>query len=192
LTATLTLLAGFALLLLILLGWVLRDPRKLAEPEADLSPTEEVGQRHVTYFPQVRQSMAAEDYTFLASRGSSKLTRRVRKERRRIALAYLFCLRNDFLKLWRLARVIASLSPQVGLAQEFARLRLGLTFALRFQMIRIRFLFGFAPVPELGHLSEVVSRLALRLETAMNELGERAVLTAKLASSLNGRGLDTP
>lgn len=110
-----------------------------------------------------------------------------------IALAYLACLREDFLKLWRLARVIASMSPQVGVGQELARLRLGLTFSMRYEMIRIQFLFGFSPLPELGSLSDVVSRLSIRLETAMKDLGERAALAAKLGSSLdNGQGLDTP
>jgi len=41
-------------------------------------------------------------------------------------------------------------------------------------------------------LSEVISRLSIRLETAMKDLGERAALAARLASSLEGRGLDTP
>jgi len=186
------LLAGFALVLLILLGLVLRDPRRLGKPDADLSLSEEPDRRHVTYFPQMRQALSAEDFVFLSSLGSRELTRRVRKERQRIALAFLSCLRSDFLKLWRLARVIASMSPQVGMAQEFARLRLGLVFYLHYEMVRVKFLFGFAPLPELGSLSEVVSRLAIRLETAMNELGERAALAAKLASSLDGRDLNTP
>jgi hypothetical protein len=116
----------------------------------------------------------------------------VRKERRRIALAYLESLRNDFLKLWGLARVIASLSPKVGVAQEVARLRLGVTFALRYEMVRITFLLGFAPLPALGSLSEVVGRLAIRLETTMRDLGERSALAAKLVSPLDGRGFDTP
>lgn len=191
-TLALLSLSGFAALLLILLFWVLRDPQKLAKPDADLYPTDELGGRHVTYFPQVRQAMAAEDLAFISSQGSPQLTRRVRKERRKIVLLYLSCLRNDFLKLWRLARVIASMSPRVGMAQEFARVRLGLTFSLRYEMIRIKFLFGFAPIPELGSLSEVVSRLAIRLEIAMQDLGERAALAAKLASSLDRRGLNTP
>ena len=188
----LLLLVGFAALLLFLLVWVLREPRKLAKPYDHFASTDELGRRHVTYFPQVRHAMAPEDIGFLVSRGSRVLARRVRKERRRIALAYLGCLRSDFRKLWRLARVIASLSPQIGVAQEFARVRLGLTFALRYEMIRVKFLLGFAPLPALGSLSEVVSRLAIRLETTMRDLGERSALAAKLASSLDGRGLDTP
>lgn len=188
------LLLGFVgVLLLALLAWVLRDPRKFANPDDDLASKEELGRHHVTYFPQVRQAIGAEDFAFLASRGLPKLTNRVRKERRRIALAYLACLRADFLKLWRLARVIASMSPQVGAAQEFARLRLGLAFSLRYEIIRIKFFFGIAPLPELGSLSEVVSRLSVRLETAMKNLGESAALASKLTSSLHdGRGLDTP
>jgi hypothetical protein len=190
--STLLLLIGFAVLVLLLLVWVLRDPRKSAKPDGDLDSTDELSQRHVGYFPQVRQALAVEDFAFLSSRGSPQLARRMRRERKKIALAYLSCLRGDFLKLWRLARVIASMSPQVGVAQEFARLHLGVAFSLRYEMIRIEFLIGLAPIPELGSLSDVVSRLSIRLETAMNNLGERAALAAKLASSLDdGHGLDT-
>ena len=185
-------LAGFAVLLLIALIAVLRDPEDLWKPEGDLGFSEGSEWRHVTYFPQVRQAMSAEDFAYLTSRGSRELTHRVRRERRRVALAYLACLRSNFLKLWRLARAIASTSPHVGMAQEIARVRLGLTFSVRYELVRVKFLFGFAPLPELGSLSEVVSRLAIRLETAMNDLGERAVLAAKMASSFDGRNMNTP
>lgn len=184
-------LCGFAILLLILVAWILLPTRRLAGPGADLRLAEESDRRHVVYFPQVRQAMGAEDIAYLASRGSRALSRRVRNERRKIARAYLGCVRGEFLKLWRLARVIASLSPRVGVAQEFARLRLGLFFSVRYELIRLKLLFGFAPLPELGALSEVVGTLAMRLETAMRELGERAVLASKLASPGEGRGLRT-
>jgi hypothetical protein len=177
---------------MLLLAWVLRDPREFAQPDVDLGYAEDLDRRHVTYFPQVRQAMAAEDSAFLASRASQALTRRVQRERRKIALVYLACLRGDFLKLWRLARVLASMAPQVGAAQELERLQLALAFSWRYEMIRMKFLLGFAPVPELGSLSEVVSRLSIRLETTMKDIGERAALAAKLTSSLDGRGLDTP
>lgn len=190
--SALILLIGLAFFILLLLVWVLRDPRKRASPDSGLDSAEELGQRHVNYFPQMRQALA-EDLVFLSSRGSSQLMRRIRKERRKIALDYLSCLRGDFLRLWRLARVIASMSPKVGAAEELARLRLGLTFSLHYELIRIKFLLGFAPLPELGSLSDAVSRLSIRLETAMNNLGERAALAARLASSLDdGNGLDTP
>ncbi len=191
----LLILCGFAVLLLILLIGVLRDPRRLENSDGGSSISEEPARRHVTYFPQVRQSMAAmaaEDLAFLSAKGSRRLIRRVQKERQRIALTYLTCLRDDFMKLWRLARVIASLSPQVAVAQEIARFRLGMVFILRYEMVRLEFLFGFSPLPELSSLSETVSRLALRLETAMKDVGERAALAAKLGSSLDGRDMNTP
>lgn len=184
-------LCGFAILLLILVAWILLPTRRQVQPGADLHLAEESDRRHVVYFPQVRQAMGAEDIAYLASRGSGALSRRVRSERRTIARAYLGCLRGEFLRLWRLARVIASLSPQVGAAQEFARLRLGLFFSLRYELIRFKLIFGFAPLPDLGALSEVVGTLAMRLETAMRELGERAALASKLASPGEGRGLRT-
>jgi hypothetical protein len=192
LTLTLSLLAGLGAFLLILLAWLLHEPREGSKRDVDLGPAEEAGRGHVTFFPQVRQAMDVQDFVFLTSRGSRALSRRVRDERRKIALDYLSCLRQDFLNLWRLARVIASLSPQVGMIQEAARLRLGLGFALRYELIRLKFRLGFAPLPQLGSLNDLVSALSLRLETAMQEMGERAALAAKLASSLDRRGLDTP
>lgn len=186
------LLAGFTGLLLVLLVWALRSPNSPAKSNARPTLPEESDRPHVTYLSQMRQAMANEDIAFLASRGSRELIRRVRRERRKIALVYLGCLHNDFLNLWRLARVIASMAPQVGVPQELERLCLGLTFSLRYQLIRCKLLVGFAPLPELGSLSEAVSRLAMRLETAMNDLGERAVLAARLTSSPDGHGLDTP
>ena len=183
-------LCGFAFLLLVLLARVLLDPRKPSRPRADLGLMEVSDRTHVVFFPQIRQALTVQDSTYLASRGMHTLARRVRKERRKIAVAYLECLRNDFKTLWRLGRVISSMSPQVGMAQELRRFQLGLAFSLRYEMIRLKFLLGFAPLPELGALSDVVSRLSIRMETAMRDMGERAALAAKLASSLDGRGLD--
>ncbi|HTQ61909.1 MAG TPA: hypothetical protein VMI32_16925 [Candidatus Solibacter sp.] len=188
----LILLIGFAALLLILLFVVLREPRKLDKSEPGARISEELERRHVAYFPQVRQAMAREDLSFLASRSSTGLARIVGSERRRVVLAYLSCLRDDFRKLWLLARVIASLSPQPGMAQELARLRLGVTFSVRYEMVRLKLLLGFWPLPELGELGQVISGLAIRLETAMKEMGERSALAAELGSSLDGRGLNTP
>ncbi len=185
-------LFGFAFLLLVLLALVLRDPNRVSKPDAAAGLTELSDRTHVTFFPQIKQALAVQDSAYLASLGMHALARRVRKERRKIALAYLACLRNDFQKLWRLGRVISSMSPQVGMAQEFRRFQLGLAFSLRYEMIRIKLLFGFAPLNELGALSEVISRFSIRMETAMQYLGERAALAAKLASSLDGRGLDVP
>jgi hypothetical protein len=57
-------------------------------------------------------------------------------------------------------------------------------------MIRWKLLTGLAPMAQLAGLSDLVSGLSVRMETAMNELGERAAAAAELASSINRRGLD--
>jgi len=186
------LFTGSAAIVLILLVWLLRGPRKIAQRGADPFAEEEFERRHVTYFPQVLRALAGEDLEYLACRGTRGLTRRVRKERRTIVLAYLAFLRMDFLKLWRMARVIAVMSSKVGAAQELERFRLGLVFYVRYELIRFKFQFGFAPIPELGSLSDFVSSLALRLDIAMRELSERAALASRLTSSLDGRHLNTP
>jgi hypothetical protein len=188
LNSALLLLIAFVVFLLVLLAFAFLDSKKSLKASSEANSTEDFGRNHVTYFPQVRQSIAAEDFVYLSTRGSGNLARRVRKERRKIALVYLTFLRSDFLKLWKLARVIASMSPRVGISQEAARLRLGLTFSLRYELIRMKFILGFSPIPEIGSLSEVVSRLAIRMENAMQDLGERAALAGKFPSSLDGRG----
>lgn len=189
---SLVLLSAFAIVLLLLAGVALLGAGALTSASTDLHAEDDSGRPHVTFFPQIRQALAAEDYTFLSSRAPLGVSRRVRKERRTIVLSYLFCLRQDFFRLWRLARVIAQTTPRVGVAQELARLRLGLAFSLRYELIRRGISLGFAPLPGLGSLNEVVSTLAMRTELAIRDLGERAALAGKLTSSLNGRSLDTP
>lgn len=190
-TLSLLLLSALAVVLLILLVVALAGGRLASAPvEADAET--DSSQRHVAYFSQVRQALSPEDFAFLASRLPRRVLRRMREERRAVALAYLAGLRQDFLKLWRLARVVARLTPSVEAAQELAGLRLGLSFTFRYEAIRVAFLLGFAPLPNLGSLSEVVGRLAMRLELTMRDLGERAAAASNMASSLNRSGLNTP
>jgi hypothetical protein len=177
--------------LLILLAWSLRAPKKRRTPSlGPLASEQDPDRRHATYLPQIHRALAPEDFEFLASRASRRLMRRVGKERRRIALAYLSGVQEDFQRLLKLARVIAVLSPEVGATQEFERLQLGVQFALRCHMIRAKLLLGLAPLPQLSGLSNMVSGFAVRMETAVTELGERAALATELASSLERRGVD--
>ena len=185
---TLILFFGFVALLLLALGWALRKPRNARNLPTDPDALEE-GQRHVDYLPQIRQALAAADYDFLSRRASRGALQRVRKDRRGIALAYLAALRGNFQSLLRMARVIAVLSPEVAAAHEFERLRLTTKFAWQYQMIRWKLMAGFAPLPQLDGLSALVSGLSVRMEAALKELGERAALTAELASPMNRGGL---
>jgi hypothetical protein len=90
----------------------------------------------------------------------------------------------------RMARAIAALSPEVVAVREFERLRLTAVFAWRYQVIRWRLLTGLAPMSQLAGLSDLVSGLSVRMEMAVQELGERAAAAAELASSMNRSGLD--
>jgi hypothetical protein len=127
---------------------------------------------------------------FLARRGSPQIVRRVRRERRNVALLYLTQLREDFQRLLRLARAVAALSPAVGSRQELERLWLSLEFSWRYRMIRAGFYYGLLPVPQLNSLSHMVSQLAVQMETSMKELGERAAMAVQMASTLDGNGMD--
>jgi hypothetical protein len=178
-------------ILLFLLTWSLRAPKKRRASSLDpVASLQDPGRRHATtYLSQIRRALAPADFEFLASRASAKVTRRVRKERRQVALIYLSAVQEDFQRLLRLARVIALLSPEVVATQESERLRLSVQFTLRCQMIRAELLLGLAPLPQLSGLSQMVSGFAVRMETAITELGERAALATDLASSLERRGV---
>lgn len=187
-SVTFYLFFGFVAVLLILLVWALQAPGRQRKIAADPSAIEETGQRHVTFFPQIRQAMAPADFTFLASRAPGRVVRRVRKERRGIALAYLSFLQEDFQRQLRLAGVISALSPEVGAAQEYERLQLTLKFTWHFELIRLQLWAGLSAGQQLGGLSDLVSGLGVRIELAMKELGERAALATELASLLDRRG----
>jgi hypothetical protein len=180
---------GFVAVLLVLLIWSLRSPKKQAYSSLDPAAFQGPDRRHATYLSQIHRALAPADLEFIASRGSAKLARRVREQRRRIALLYLSSVQKDFQKLLRLARVIAVLSPEVGATQEFERLWLGVQFSFHCRMIRIRLFCGFATLPQLSGLSQMVSGFAARMETAIAELGERAALATELTSSLESRGV---
>jgi hypothetical protein len=181
------LIFGAVGLLLVLLVWAVRSPRDVRPA---LESIEEPARQHVTYLGVIRQAMSEEDLKFLAARGPGRLVSRTHKERKRIAMLYLEDLRADFQRLLRLARVIAVLSPEIAASHEFERLRLSLRFSWRYRMVLLGLYANLLLLPQLSGLSQMVSELALRLESAMNELGDRATVAEELASTLHRRGLD--
>lgn len=185
----LLLFIGFVAALLLVLVWGLRRPQERRKLRGGPRSLDEDDRQHVTYLPQIRQALSKADFQYLRERAPGEVRRRVRRERRNVALAYLDALRGDFHSLLRMARVIAVLSPDVAAVHEFERLRLTAKFGWRYQLIRWKLLAGSATLPQLDGLSNLVSGLSVRMEAAMKELGERAALAAELASSMNGRGL---
>ena len=189
---SLVLIFGAVGLLVMLLAWAVRSPRDDNRTGAlSLEPIEEPARQHATYFGLIRQAMSHEDFEFLAARGPFHLVRRTHQERRRIALLYLENLRTDFQRLLRLAKVIAVLSPEIAASYEFERLRLTIRFGWRYRIVLLGLYAGHLLMPQLSGLNQVVSELAFRMESAMQELGQRATVAAELASTLNRSRLDT-
>jgi hypothetical protein len=180
----------FVAALILALCWALWSPRKSRKLSREGVLLESDGYRHLAHLPQILQALSQTDFKYVSQRVSGKMERRVRRERLRVTLSFLAALRGDFQSLLRMARVISLLSPEVVAAHEFERLRLTATFAWRYQLTRCKLFLGFAPMPQLGALTELVSALSVRIEAATKELGERAALAAELASSVDRSGMN--
>jgi hypothetical protein len=178
---------SIGILLLLTIAWLALS-RTRHRPEVVRSGGRELECLHISNLPQIKQALANSDSMYLEQQGYPALAKRIRKERRRIALNYLACLRVEFEKLLRLARMVAVMSPDVAVAQEVQGLRLNLEFSYRYYLIYFRLVSGIAPLEAIGSLSNMVSALTIRMETAISELGERAALGAELLP--HNRGLD--
>lgn len=181
---------GLIGLFLLLFVWSMRKTQQGGKALADAAVLDDYGRVHIAHLPKIRQALGEADSRYLSQKAPRALVRRVRRERRRVALAFLSAVREDFQSLLRLAKIIAVLSPEVAAVQEFERLRLTVKFAWRYEVIRMQLRAGLTPLPRLDALSDFVSSMSVRMETAMKELGERAALAAELASSFNGGGRD--
>ena len=173
--------------LLILLIFALRGGGQRKGSYGVENTSEEAGRAHVDFLPQMRQALKPEDAEFLARTGIRGLRGRVSRERRRVALSYLAALRLDFEELMHISKVIAVLSPQIGVSQESERLRLRISFLWRYRIIWLSLRAGFAPLPQLSALSNLLSVYSVRLEEAMKEMGERAAQVAEMVSSPDRR-----
>ena len=177
--------AGIGVSLLAVLAWLsLSGMRRGTRGDFGSRPEREY--RHISHLPQIKQSLGQADYEYLLARGPAGLAERVRKERRRIALNYLAALRSEFERLQHMARVVAVMSPEAAVAQELQGLRLNVEFSVRYRIIYFRLLSDIAPVSAINNLSNLISSLTVRMETAISSLGESAALAAELASPHNG------
>jgi hypothetical protein len=178
---------GLIGLLIFLFVWAIRNSRGRTSRSYGKAIPEDFTRSHTLHWPQIRQALSKTDYEFAANRVSQKALRRMQRDRRRVALAYLCALREDFDGLLGTARVIAALSPEVAAVQEFERLRLTVNFQWRYQIIRMSVWAGYAQLPQMDNLSNLISGLRVRLEAAMKKLGERAALVAETVSSPDRR-----
>jgi hypothetical protein len=171
-TAYILLAVGFSSILL----WLMRPGRNYAK--AGRAPAhqtidealESVVPHHYRYFPQVRQALSAGDYEYLRKAAPPHVAKKATRERREVARHFLSGLHEDFSKLERLARMVAALSPVVSREQETERLLLGLRFRVLYAMVLLRLSMGRVPLLQIGELTNLVGRLAVRMEQAMADI----------------------
>lgn len=174
-------------LLSVLFVWSLRNPKGQTDPAPSAAIPQDVQGSHVTHLPQIRRALAPVDVEFASKRIPREALRRMQRERRNVALAYLSALRAEFQTLLHTARMVAAFSPEVAGGQELERLVLTLNFLWRYRVIRIGVWAGFTPLPQISDLSDLLSGYSVRLEEAIRELGERAAMVAEMVSSPDRR-----
>ncbi len=167
------------------LVWVLVPRGKSSKASATSFPTSSneslPAAKHYQYFPQIRQALSVEDSQYLSKNAPGHVALQALRERRQVARRFLQGLNEDFTNLARLGRIIASLSPEVSREQETERLMLSLKFQVLYSLVWLRLSTGNLPIEQLGHLTGLVGRLALRMDEAMS------TITALSASQVHNR-----
>ena len=177
-------------LFFVVFFWSLRKPRghTLLDPSSAIP--QDLQGSHVTHLPQIRRALAPADFEFASKRIPREALRRMQRERRSVALAYLSALRAELKRLVRTARIVASLSPEVAGGQELERIVLTFNFLCRYWVIRLSVWAGFTPLPQISDLGDLLSAYSVRLEDAIRELGERAAIVAEMVSAPDRRRID--
>jgi hypothetical protein len=178
LTAAILLALAFGVPLL----WILLPRRPLAGTAG--APTdlkmEAVLPKHYRFFPQIRQALSATDEKYLREVAPPHVAQQALRERRAVARGFLAGLREDFINLERLGRMVAALSPAISHEQETERFLLGLKFRLFYAFVWLRISTGSIPLEHIEHLTGLVGRLAARMEQAMTAI---SALSADRVSS---------
>ena len=185
---TLILLGALVAVLLLGLARAFRSPKGPAAGSLAWS-VESVSRAHVEFLPQIRQALARQDDEFLSRAGANLLRKRVKKERRRVALAYLKALRADFEGLLRMAKIIAALSPKLRVGHEVERVRLTVTFLWRYRLAQLSLYVGQGSLEKMAALSNFMSGFSVRLEAGLKAMGERAALAAEMISPSDRSGI---
>lgn len=165
------LFTGLGLAILILLFWLLFAP-KWNEPPAGIQALEieELQPLHCRHFPQISQLLRTEDPTFIEQRVPASVARAWRKERRRVLRQYLNGLAEDHVRVERLARLIAALSPGVSRKQEWEWLWMGLQFRVMFRLLALRIVIGNLSLPQLARWTDFVATQAADLQIRMSQM----------------------
>ncbi len=139
------------------------------------SKIEELVPLHTQHFPQIRQALESTDNRYVRQRATPALHRLWREERRQILRSFLAGLAEDFARLDRLSRIVASLTPRFSRREELGRIWLSLRFRLTYRITSIRISAGGAgSARELNYLTVLVGSLSARAEAAMIRLESRS------------------
>ncbi|OLB27866.1 MAG: hypothetical protein DMG41_08580 [Acidobacteria bacterium] len=177
-------------LLFVVFVWSLRNPKGHTVPSPSSAIPQDLQGSHVTHLPQIRRALAPADLEFASKRIPREALRRMQRERRNVALAYLSALQAELQRLLRTARIVAALSPAVAGGQELERVVLTWNFLWRYRVIRLSVWAGFTPLPQISDLSDLLSGYSVRLEETMRKLAERAAMVAEMVSSPDRRRID--
>lgn len=184
----LLLFIAIALVLILLLAWAARPPKRvlLSVDDVFAALSEE---RHYARLPQILQSLRKEDTEFLFDEGHEGLAGRLRAERKEIALRYLDYLEDEFQLLLEASRILARIAPEVAPMDELERFKRNVRFVLSCRYLQWRLRLGLQPWNVFGTLSDMEGELTLQLEAATVRLGERAALAPGFPLFLKkGRG----
>ncbi|MGH9701829.1 MAG: hypothetical protein ACRD4K_00520 [Candidatus Acidiferrales bacterium] len=169
LCAIVTVVAILALVLLLR-----KSGRSSAGPAFDEKPPfENLSSLHCRHFPQMRQVLSRADENFLVHRITAAEQRKWRANRRRVAREFLRGLHQDFVRLDRLSRTVAALSPEVSRSQEAERIGLGIRFRAAYFLVQVQLALGLLSPREVIHLAEMVGSFAARIEALMTALEQQ-------------------
>jgi|HubBroStandDraft_6_1064221.scaffolds.fasta_scaffold616445_2 hypothetical protein len=186
--ALLTFIA-IALVLILLLAWAVRPPKKVHLTVDDVFNALSE-KRHYARLPQILQSLRYEDTDFLYARGHDEIADRLRRQRKRIALRYLNYLEDEYQLLLEASRILARIAPEVSPMDELQRFRLNVRFLFCCRYLRWRLRFGLQPWDIFGVLSDMEGDMTLWLEAAATRIGERAAFASEFPLVLEDRRSD--
>lgn len=176
-------LVAAALVLLAFLWAISRTDRK--DAEGSIARIGECEKRSIVYWPQIQQALSGQDLEYVKRRAPRCLPQ-LSRERRGVTFEYLRGLKGDFEQMLHLATAIAVLSPEVKAVHEWERLRLTAQFRTRYRIVQLCVLLRVGSMDGMHQLNDTVSRLMVKLDDALSELGEHAALALELRSSLDG------
>ncbi|HKM67747.1 MAG TPA: hypothetical protein VJX70_11320 [Candidatus Acidoferrum sp.] len=168
-----------ALVILALLLWASRSPKP--QFPSGLDAFEALSEsRHCSRLPQILRALQPEDTEYLRKDGHAALMHTVRQQRRRIALAYVEQLQNEFETLLEISRVLAVMSPEVIATQEFERWKLSTVFAMNCAWLRWRLRLGLRPFAGLALLTGMATNIIRQLEAAISGISQAAVMGSEV------------